>query len=67
MSSSEAGKGDAYRPVDRGRYDINMLLLYGVICPKCGGPLQDCRLCHGVGFVEKWVARRFTTWGDAIL
>jgi len=70
------GKGDTYRPVDAKKYDINMLLLFGVGCPCCGGegviegaPALDdmCRLCLGAGIVEKWKAKRYETWGDEIL
>jgi len=67
------GKGDTYRPVDRRKYDTTMLLLSGVVCPCCkgegveGDDDDECRLCHAVGMVEKWVARRFRAWGEEIL
>ena len=35
MSKSSAGKGDAYRPVDRERYDKNHIKVFGRVCSKC--------------------------------
>jgi hypothetical protein len=57
------GKGDAYRPVDKRKYDRGYLRVFGEKCPVPGcfdGYIGagDCTLimctnCNGLGYVEK--------------
>lgn len=56
--TSEAGKGDTYRPVDRTKYDLGYLRVFGILCSKCQGcrQYQDgtvCKHCNGIGYVAK--------------
>lgn len=66
-TSGSGGKGDAYRPVDKKKYDRNWLMFTGDKCPNpncidgvdCGhrGVVSDkpqiCKTCNGIGYVEK--------------
>jgi hypothetical protein len=47
----EGGKGDCYRKVDRKKYDLGYLMIFGKKCKHCNG--KGCELCDYLGYVEK--------------
>jgi hypothetical protein len=64
--NGEAGKGDAYRPVDKEKYDRGYLRIFGIRCPVCQGGMRvhsdmstgteydmPCYNCGGIGFIRK--------------
>jgi len=53
MVNGEAGKGDKYRKLDRKKYDLGYLRIFGKECDRCHGKDRQCLKCGGIGWTEK--------------
>jgi len=56
--NGNSGKGSTPRPVDRQKFEVGYLRVFGINCPRCNPKnLQNgdrnCIACGGVGFVPK--------------
>ncbi len=58
---TDYGKGSIYRKVDRVKWEIGWLRVFGNKCKKCNGigkvMNEICKNCNGLGYTEQKVNR----------